>query len=378
MIRTFQALRNVQPGFTQSAEVQLLRVSIPPGQVNEPERVMRMQNDILDKLAAIPGVASVGFTNSAPLEGLNYFDPVYAQDKTYANNQVAPMRRYRFVAPGFLKTTGTALVAGRDFTWTELYEKRNVAMISENMARELWGEPEAALGKRIKGGTSPTAPWREVIGVAADVYDNGVQEKPPPIVYWPALMDNFWGPTRVQRSGTFVIRTPRAATESFLTEAKQAVWSVDSSLPVFQVRTLQDLYKQSLARTAFTLVMLAIAGSMALVLGVVGIYGVIAYAVTQRTREIGIRMALGAQPDGLRKMFVRRGLLLAGIGAITGLLAAAGLTRLMSSLLFGVKALDPLTYAGVAAILIAAAALASYLPARRASRVDPLDALRSE
>ena len=330
---------------------------------------------MMDRLAAIPGVTSVSFANSGPLEGLNYFNPVFAEDKIYAADQVAPMRRYRFIAPGFFKTTGTAIVAGRDFTWTDLYEKRNVAMVSENMAREMWGEPAAALGKHVRDGNTP---WREIVGVAADVYDNGVQEKPPSFAYWPALMDNFWGPTRVQRTGAFLIRTNRAATESFLTEARQAVWSVDSSLPVFQVRTLHDLYSQSLARTAFTLVLLAIAGAMALVLGIVGIYGVIAYAVTQRTREIGIRMALGAQPAGLRQMFVRHGLLLAGIGAILGLAAAAGLTRLMSSLLFGVTALDPLTYAGVAAVLIAAAALASYVPARRATRVDPLDALRAE
>jgi ABC-type antimicrobial peptide transport system permease subunit len=147
---------------------------------------------------------------------------------------------------------------------------------------------------------------------------------------------------------------------------------------VFLVRTVQDLYDQSMARTSFTLVLLAIAGAMALVLGVVGIYGVIAYAVTQRTREIGIRMALGAEPGGLQQMFVRHGLLLAGIGALLGLAAAAGLTRLMSSLLFGVKALDPLTYAGVAALLIAAAALASFFPARRATAVDPIEALRAE
>jgi ABC-type antimicrobial peptide transport system permease subunit len=192
-------------------------------------------------------------------------------------------------------------------------------------------------------------------------------------------MDKFWGDAaRATRGGVFVVRTKRAATESFLAEARQAIWSVNSSLPVFLVRTVQDLYDQSMARTSFTLVLLAIAGVMALVLGIVGIYGVIAYAVTQRTREIGIRMALGAQAPGLRHMFVRHGLLLAGIGAVIGLSAAAGLTRLMSSLLFGVKALDPLTYAGFAAILIGAAALASYLPARRATRVDPLDALRAE
>jgi putative ABC transport system permease protein len=153
---------------------------------------------------------------------------------------------------------------------------------------------------------------------------------------------------------------------------------VNSNLPLHLVRTLQDLYVQSMARTSFTLAMLAIAGVMALLLGIVGIYGVIAYAVTQRTREIGIRMALGAEPASLRQMFVRHGLLLAGVGAAIGLSAAAGLTRLMSSLLFGVQALDPLTYFGVAAILITAAALASYLPARRATKVDPLDALRAE
>jgi predicted permease len=336
-----------------------------------------MQNEILDKLAAIPGVASVSFANSGPLEGLNYFDPISVEDRAYAAGQIAPLRRFRIIAPGFFNTTGTALSAGREFTWTDIYEKRNVAMISENTARELWGEPEAALGKRIKAGGANT-PWREIIGVAADVYDNGVQETPPTFAYWPVMMDRFWGPVRVTRSGTFLIRTNRAATESFLTQARQAVWSVDSSLPVFQVQTLQDLYNRSLARTAFTLVLLAIAGALALILGIVGIYGVIAYAVTQRTREIGIRMALGAQPAEFREMFVRHGVILAGIGAAIGLATAAGLTRLMSSLLFGVAALDPLTYGGVAAILIAAGAVASYVPARRATRVDPLDALRAE
>jgi ABC-type antimicrobial peptide transport system permease subunit len=183
---------------------------------------------------------------------------------------------------------------------------------------------------------------------------------------------------QVTRGGAFLIRTNRAATESFLTEARQAIWSVDANLPVFLVRTLKDLYDQSMARTSFTLVMLALAGGMALVLGVVGIYGVIAYAVSQRTREIGIRMALGAQPAGLQGMFVRHGLVLAGIGAVLGLAAAALLTRLMQSLLFGVTTLDPATYAVVAGVLIAAAALASYFPARRATAVDPVEALRAE
>ena len=378
MIRTFQALRSVQPGFTHPEEIQLLRILVSEGQVKEPEQVMRMQNAMLDKLAAIPGVTSVALTGDAPLEGISSNDVLFAEDKTYSVGQIPPVRRIRAVTPGFFKTTGTPMIAGRDFTWTDLYEKRQVAMVSENLAREMWGDPSAALGKRIREGSAEA--WREIVGVVGDVYDDGVQKKPPSFAYWPTFRNSVFAPTGVTstRFAAFVVRTKRAATESFLTEARQAIWSVNSNLPVFAIRTVQDLYNQSMARTSFTLVLLAIAGAMALILGIVGIYGVIAYAVTQRTREIGIRMALGAEPAGLRQMFVRHGLLLAGIGAVIGLGAAAGLTRLMSTLLFGVAALDPLTYLGVAAILIAAAALASYLPARRATKVDPLEALRAE
>ena len=378
MIRTFQALRNIQPGFTHPEELQLLRVFISEAQVKEPDQVMRMLEAMRDKLAAIPGVTSVAYASAAPLEaGFNGNDVLFAEDKVYAAGQIPPVRRYRYTTPGFFKTLGTPLVAGRDFTWTDLYEKRHVAIVSENLAREMWTEPSAALGKRIREGAAD--PWREIVGVVGDVYDDGPQQKPPAFAYWPALMDAFYGPAgSITRGGSFIVRTHRAATEGFVAEARQAIWSVNSSLPVFLVRTVQDLYDQAMARTSFTLVLLAIAGVMALVLGIVGIYGVIAYGVTQRTREIGIRIALGAHPAGLRQMFVRHGLLLAGIGAALGLAAAAGLTRLMSSLLFGVTALDPGTYAGVAAILIAAAALASYFPARRATAVDPIDALRAE
>jgi predicted permease len=377
MIRTFQALRNFQPGFTRPEEVQLLRISIPSGEVKEPERVMRMENEMMDRLAAISGVTSVAFANGAPLEGNNQTDLLYAEDKHYGEGQIPPLRRYRFTAPGVFQTIGTPLMAGRDFTWTDLYEKRRVAIVSENTAREMWGSHSAALGKRIREGLKD--PWREIVGVVGDVYDDGAQQKAPTFSYWPALMDGFSDdPVHVRRDGVFLIRTKRAATQSFLAEARQAIGRVDANLPVFQVQTLQDVYGKSMARASFALVMLAIAGAMALLLGVVGIYGVIAYAVSQRTREIGIRIALGAPAAGLQRMFVWHGLLLAGIGAGLGLAAAAGLTRLVESLLFGVKALDPVTYAAVAVLLIAAAALASYLPARRATAVDPMEALRIE
>jgi len=219
------------------------------------------------------------------------------------------------------------------------------------------------------------------VGVVENVYDNGVNVKPPEFAYWPALMDRYiWGGKdgAAVSFGMFAIRSSRTATEGFLGEAQQAIWSVNGRQPVFLVTTLKTLYDQSMARTSFTLVMLARAGGMALVLGVVGLYGVIAYVVSQRTREIGIRTVLGAQPAELLAMFVRHGLLLAGIGTALGLMAAAGLTRLMSSLLFGVTALDPVTYLAVSALLVAAAVMASYLPTRRAIAIDPVRALRAE
>jgi len=218
---------------------------------------------------------------------------------------------------------------------------------------------------------------REVIGVVQDVRDNGVDQASPAIVYWPSFRESF-GRLAVARTVTFAIRTERAGSQSFLTQLSQAVWSVNGSLPLASVRTLQEVYDQSLARTSFALVMLGIAGAMALLLGTIGIYGVISYAVSQRTREIGIRLALGAQQRELRRMFVRSGLTLAGLGVAIGLGAAAGLMRLMKSLLFGISPLDPLTYIAVPVVLVASAVLASYLPARRIAAVDPVEALKAE
>jgi predicted permease len=354
-----------------------MRIYIPETQIHDSSNVMRAEQEMLEKLAAIPGVSSVAFVSGAPMEGFNSSDLLYSDDRTYGPGEIPPVRRFKFVAPGFFKTTGTPLVAGRDFTWADLYEKREVSVVSENLAREMWGSASAALGKRVRA--MPKEAWREIVGVVSDVRDNGIQEPAPTIAYWPALMNGFeLEPERVTRGGAFLIRTPRAGTEALLKESRAAIWSVNSNLPVFLVRTLGEIYATSMARTSFTLVLLIIAGSMALVLGIVGIYGVIAYAVSQRAREIGIRIALGAQPARIQGMFIRDGLLLAGCGAAVGLAAAVGLTRLMSSLLFGVSSLDPAAYGLAAGLLITAAVLASYVPARRAIAVDPVEALRAE
>jgi predicted permease len=376
MIRTFRALTKVDPGFVAPAELQTFRLGIAESEVKEPESVVRIQEEILHKIEAIPGVSSAGISMSVPMDGNEWGDPVLAKDRTDTPSEV-PLARYQFVAPGYFKTLGTPVVAGRDLTWSDIYDKIPVAIVSEKLAREYWHDPANALGKQIRSTTKDD--WREVIGVVGDVHDDGMDKEAPSSVYWPILAAHFEGnDIDVRRYVTFSIRSPRAGSESLMNEVRRAVWSVDPNLPLANVHTLDDLYRKSMARTSFTLVMLALAGGMALLLGIVGLYGVIAYSVSQRRREIGIRMALGAQNQELTRMFVRHALGLAGVGVVCGLAAAPALTRLMSSLLFGVKSVDPATYAAVSLGLIATAALASYLPARRAAGVNPVESLRAE
>jgi putative ABC transport system permease protein len=376
MIRTFQALRRVDPGFAHPEQLQTLEISIPESQVKDPTAVVRMEQAIVDKLAAIPGVSSAAFTTVLPLDESGWHDPVYAEDKTYAES-IPVLRRYKFVSPGLLGTMGNRLKAGRDFTWTDVYERRPVAMVSENLARELWHDPSAAIGKRIRETMKGT--WREVVGVVNDEREDGLNRPAPTTAYWPTIMNEFeTDKVSVRRDVYYMIRSNRAGSQSLLKTVQQAVWSVNGNLPLANVTTLEKIYEKSLARTSFTLVLLAIAGAMAMLIGLVGIYGVISYSVSQRRREIGIRMALGAELSTLAKMFVGHGLALAGIGVGCGLAAAFVLTRLMSSLLFEVSPLDPVTYLLVSASLILAALLASYLPALRAAKVDPVEALRAE
>jgi predicted permease len=377
MVRTFRALIHVDPGFSDPGNVQTFRVTIPEAEVSDPEKVVRVQQDIMSRIASIRGVSSVGLTNSVPMDGGGWQDPVFAQDRSYAEGEMPKLRRFKFVLPGLFQTLGVPLIAGRDFNWAEIYKRVPVAIVSENLAREYWHDPTNALGKQIR--VSSKDDWRQIVGVVGDVHDEGTNKDAPTTAYWPTLTNNFEGNSvQVRRTLVFAVRSPRASSESLMKDLRQAVWSVDASLPLSDVRTLDYLYMKSVARTSFTLVMLAIAGSMALFLGTVGLYGVIAYSVTQRTREIGIRIALGAQRGNITGIFVRQGLLLTGAGVICGLIVAAGVTRVLSSLLFHVTPTDPMTFGFVVMGLAAAAALASYIPSRRTAAVDPVEALRAE
>ena len=379
MIRTFAALRNVDPGFADAAHIQTMRIWIPDLLAQDPVMVTRTENEIADRIASIPGVTGAGFAGAVPMDGVDpNWDQVIVEHRNYTGG-VPPIRLYNYVSPGFFRAMGTRFVAGRDYTWADIYGMRPAVIVSENFARDTWGSAQAAIGKRLR--TFEGQPWYQVVGVVEDVHVHGVDEAAPVIIYWPAMLADPYSRTpaiRASRAVAFAIHSDRAGQANFIEQVKQVVWSVNGNLPVAQIETMGEIYGQSMARTSFTLVMLAIAGAMALLLGIIGIYGVISYAVSQRTREIGIRLALGAQKGGLQWLFVRSALALTGVGVGVGLGAAAVLMQLMRSLLFGVSPVDLFTYVTIPALLLGCAAVASYLPARRAAAVDPVVALRAE
>lgn len=367
MIRSSVALRSVTPGFTHPEWVQTVSISIPEALAPKPEQVVRMQSQMIDRISAIPGVSAAGFGRGLPLEPGYHNGIVIAVEGKTAPDQMPPNRAFHSLSPGLLAAQGTRLVAGRDFSWVDVFNQRDVALISENMARENWGDAANALGKRIRFGRNGV--WNEVVGVVQNVYSDGVNHPAPATVY-----SHIGG----ARAVTFAIRSKRVGTEGFLREIAAQIHAVDPNLPLARVRTLDDFYRQSMAQTSFALVLLGIAGAMALTLAIVGVYGILAYTVGQRWHEVGIRLALGAEPTALKWMFVRKGLILNCIGAAIGLALAVVLSRWISSLLFDVTPLDPITYVASGMLLTTAAMTASYVPARRAASIDPVATLRSE
>jgi len=377
MIRTFQAMRHVDPGFVNPSQVVTMRVSIPESLIADQVQTARMHEAIVHRLEQMPGVTAVGLTSSVAMDGLGSFDPIFVEDFPGPTGKIPPIRRYKWTDGSYFSVMGNRVVAGRALTWNDSYNKLNNVVVSENLAREYWGDPAKAIGRRIRN--SPDNPWRTIVGVVGDERDQGLAQPAPTTVYWPVLVEKLWSPDlRAQRTLAYVIRTERPKSTTLVKEIQQAVWSVNASLPVANVRSLTDIMSASMAQTSFALVMLGIAGGVALLLGVVGIYGVIAYLASQRTKEIGIRIALGAVARDVTGLFLRQGLLLAGAGILIGLVAAGFATRVMSTLLYGVRPLDPLTYVAVAAGLGCTALLASYLPAARAARVAPAEALRRD
>ena len=368
MIRSFAALRAVDAAVQDPAHVQTLRIFIPGANVPEFARVVRMQNDIADRIATLPGVESVAYASRRPLLGDGPSGPF-----VFDNAPEPAETEFRYASPGFFATLGTPLLAGRDFEWADTYENAQVVIVSANIATARWGSPAAALGHTL--GRSAAAPKSTIIGVVGNIHHHGVDQRAPEAVY---LTQAEGVAQYASRTMFYFVRSERVGTSAFAEELHRAVWAVSPDLPLGSVEPLGAQYARSMARRSLTLVLLAITSGMALLLGLIGIYAVIAYVLAQRTRELGIRMALGAQASTLKGMLIGHVLALVGVGVALGLGGAAVLTRLMKSLLFGVTALDPATYVAVPAILFVVALLAGYLPVRRVTRIDPMQSLRAE
>jgi predicted permease len=377
MVRTFVAVRDVPPGFQNPEQLLTLRISVPTALVADQGQVARLHEEIVHRIEAIGGVDSVAVSSSVTMDGNSNNDPIWVEDFPEADSKIPALRRMKYIGPGYFATMGNPIVAGRDLTWADAHNSTAVALVSDNLAREYWGEPARAVGKRIR--RSSKTGWIEIVGVVGNERQDGSTKPAPTMIYWPLrVSESIGGGEYVQRSLAYVIRSSRLQSPGFLGEVQKAVWGINSNLPLARVRTMQQIYDQSMAQTQFVLVILGIAASVTLLLGLVGIYGVIAYIVSQRRREVGIRMALGAQSNSVQRIFVSRGLSLTAIGLALGLVAAAALMRLLSSLLFGVNPFDPVTYIAVAASLGLVALIATWLPARQATRIDPMSALRAE
>ena len=373
LIRTFVALRQVDPGFTRPEEVQTFVIAIPSGLISDAPLAARTFESVAERLSQVPGVARWVCRPPSRWTARTTATPSRSKACRSRRTDEPPLRRFKSFAPGYFETMGIRLAAGRSITWSEIHERRPVIVISEPLAREVWGDPAKALGHRVRVCCTWDKQWREIVGVTGDERDDGLAHPPTAIVYWPMLNERYeW------RTMAYAVRSSRVGTPGFLRELEQAVWAVNPDLPLARVQTVEEIRALSMAQTSFALVMLSIAASVALLIGVVGIYGVIAYVVAQRTREIGIRMALGAQIADVQNVFLRQGLWLTATGILIGIGVAMAVTRVMSTFLFGVGPTDPVTYAAVSGTLAVAALVGTYLPARRATRVDPLVALRAE
>lgn len=380
MIRSFQALRNVDPGFDAGSAL-TFRVTIPRSVAADVGETVALSQQLLDGLRDIPGVTAAGSAAAIPLGGWNSNDPVFVEENPVPEGQLPPIRRFNYVMPGYFDAIGVPLVAGRDLGWSDIYDLRRVVVVSENFAREYWDGPREALGRQVAtlNINDGSLIWYEIVGVVRAVREDGLDQDPTSAMYWPFARSDMYGEgPEVQRGMAYVVRAEPGAMPGLLARVRQAVAGVTASVPVAQPRTMEELVDRSMARTSFALVMLGIAGAVALLLGAIGVYGVMSYSVSQRTREIGVRMALGAGRRDVSGMVVRQGMTLAGVGVAFGLLGAFGLTRLMTSLLYGVDAIDLPTFGIVALTLGMVAMLASWLPAHRAATLDPADTLRQE
>ncbi|HEX9671723.1 MAG TPA: ABC transporter permease [Thermoanaerobaculia bacterium] len=378
MVRSFWRLRHVDPG-VEPQGVLTARLALPKTEYPDEAANARFATALLERVRALPGVVEAGTVTILPLTGGGSNSAHTFEDFPLPPDAVPPIIAVRFATPEYFRAMGIPLLAGRTFSPVDPARPTNEIVVSAALAERFW-PGKSALGRRIVQGLArEEREWSTIVGVVGSVRDAGLHEKPFEAIYYPLRRivpveaEGEWVP----RNFSLVVKVegkPMAAAAA----VREAVWGLDRNLPLAQVRTMEEVVERSTARTSFTMLLLLVAAAMAVLLGGVGNYGVISYVVSQRTREIGVRMALGAARRDVAGLVLRQGLWMALGGVAIGLAGAFALTRLLRALLFEVSPTDPATFGAVSVVLVAVALLASYLPARRAASVDPLEAIRYE
>jgi putative ABC transport system permease protein len=368
LLRSFLLLTKVDPGFNPH-DVLTMYVNLPEGRFGRSEQAAAFYGQALEKIGALPGVQAVALGTDLPLTGNHSRSDIAIEGLPVPSPDQLPHPDFHRITPGYLKVLGLPLLRGRNFTEADGPTAPLVALVSESLARRYWPGTDP-VGKRFSlGRPRPDAPWATVVGVVGDTKQYGLAARAPVEVYLPFLQS--------PRNGA-VVAVRGAGAGGLAASVTAAIQAVDPDLPVHDVMTMDQVAAQSVGSRRLTMALLGLFAALALLLAAVGIYGVISTMVEQRTHEIGLRMALGARRGSVLRLVVGEGMRLALAGVALGTMAAAGVSGLLGSLLFGVGARDPLTFLGIAALLVLVAASACYLPARRAATVDPMIALRCE
>jgi putative ABC transport system permease protein len=367
LLQTFWRLQRVDPGF-QPQQVLTLELTTPRPWTTTPEEVLATSQRILSEVRSLPGVVEAGSMSLLPLSNVDACQPVRVE-KRPLGREAPPCAEVRTSSPGYFRAMGLPLLSGRLFDARDTQGQPPVVVINSAMARRFF-PGEDPLGRRIAAGPAKEPTWMEIVGVVGDVRHFGPAKEPAPEFYKAQFQDPVW-------SYWLVVRSEREASHIF-TSVREAIRRIDPEIPVFNVRTAEELLSGSVSQPRFRALLLGTFAALAMLLAAMGIAGVVSWSVVQRTREIGIRVALGAQPRDVLRMVMGQGLAAVLVGVVLGLAGALALTRVLDGLLFGLTATDPLTFAAGVAALTGTALLASYLPTRRALRIDPAEALRLE